>query len=236
MWAPHNRDRWADLDALEEPTDVGRRLDAGGFILADPFETILRTLSIEYLRGAWERVSSALTRYHLAPIDLSWGCLHPGVTRIKGLEQRAAPSDYTGWTSRALSDFFLDRRYHTIDAELAQGRPALRCACSWRSGKWNIAPNDFALGLGLIEALATDEISDWAPAVILKHAGDTSGAWIEIAQALDSLDQDALDQALVQARSSYSLLGYRIVIRGFAGYIRQPGINMAIQFPEEPNR
>jgi hypothetical protein len=235
MWGPHNRNRWSDLDARKEPSDVGRRLDAGGFILADPFETILRSLSVEYLRAAWERVSGVLARFRLAPDDLSWGWLHPGETLIPGLPYRAAPSDYVGWTSRALSDFFLDKRSHAIDAELVQGEPALRCAGSWRSLKWTIAPDDFGLGLHLIEALATDEVSNWAPAVILKHAGSASGAWIEIAQALDALDQDALDRALVQAHATYSPLGYQIVIRGFAMYIHQPGISLAIRFPDEPS-
>jgi hypothetical protein len=240
MWAPHNRDRWPDLDAREEPPDVGRLLDVGGFIFANPFETILRSLAVSYLRDAWEHVSSVLARFHLVPNDLSWGCLHPGVTRIAGLEQRAAPSDYVGWTSRDLQHFDLDSRYHAIDAELAQGQPALRCAASWRSLKWTIAPDEYALGLHLTEALATDEISDWAPAWVLEHAGGTSGAWVEIAQALDALDRDALDRALIQAHATYSPLGYRIVIRGFAWFIHQPGMSLAMslamQFPEEPSR
>jgi hypothetical protein len=235
MSAPHNRDLWLELDAREEPPDVGRLLDAGGFILADPFETILRSLSVEYLRAAWERVSGVLTRFDLAPVDLSWGWLHPGETRIPGLEQRAAPSDYVGWTSRAFRDFFLERRYHTVDAELVQGKPTLHCAYSWRSAKWNSAPDDFALGLQLIEALATNEISNLAPAVILKHAGSASGTWVEVAQALDALDQDALDQALMKAKATYSPLGYQIMIHGFAAYIHQPGISLTIRFPEEPS-
>jgi hypothetical protein len=108
------------------------------------------------------------------------------------------------------------------------------CAATWRSLKWTIAPDEYALGLRLIEALATDEISDWAPALILKHAGDANGAWIEIAQALDALDQDALDRVLVRAQATYSPLGYRIVIRGFAAFIHDPGMSLAIRFPEEP--
>jgi hypothetical protein len=87
----------------------------------------------------------------------------------------------------------------------------------------------------LIEALATDETSEWAPPWILEHAGSASRAWIEIAQALDAGDQDALDQALAQAHATYSPVGYRIVIRGFAAFIHQPGISLAIRFPDEPS-
>src|SRR4029079_2367620 len=101
-----------------------------GFILADPFETILHSLSVSYLREAWERVFSTLAHFHLAPADLSWGWLHPGATFIVGLEQRATPSDYVVWTSCDLKLFYQDSRYESIDAELAQGQPALRCATS----------------------------------------------------------------------------------------------------------
>jgi hypothetical protein len=87
----------------------------------------------------------------------------------------------------------------------------------------------------LIEAIATDEISDWAPAWMLEHADGASGAWVEIAQALDTLDQAALNRALAKAQATYSPLGYRILIRGFAAFIHQPGMNMAIRFPEEPS-
>jgi hypothetical protein len=235
MWAAHHRERWADLDAREEPTEAGRRLDAGGFVLADPFETILRSISASYLRGAWGRVSDVLARYHLAPADLSWGWLHPGETRIAGLEQRAAPSDFAGWTSRDLKLFDRDSRYRAIDAQLARGEPALRCAVSWRSFKWSIAPDDVASGLRLVAALSTDESTDWAPAWILQHASAESGAWIEIARALDALDHDALDQALARAQATYAPLGNEMVLRGFASFIGQPGMNLAVRFPQAPS-
>lgn len=93
MWAAHHRERWPDLDAREGPTDAGGRLEVGGFVLADPFEAILRSISASYIRNAWERVRDVLTRSRLAPADLSWGWLHPGKTWIAGLEQRAAASD-----------------------------------------------------------------------------------------------------------------------------------------------
>jgi hypothetical protein len=236
MWSAHHRDHWPDLDAREEPTDAGRRLDAGGFVLADRFETILRSISAPYLHTAWDRLSAMLTRYQLAPTDLSWGWLHPGgTTRPVGLERGDTPSDFVGWTSRDLKDFDLDSRFEVIDAELAQGQPTLRCAVAWRSLKWTIAPDDEALGLRLIEALSTDEVTDWAPDWILQHADREAGAWIEIARALHALDQEALDQALAQARATYSPLGYRMVRLGFAAFVHQPGQHLPICFPQDPN-
>jgi hypothetical protein len=177
-----------------------------------------------------------LARFHLAaPADLSWGWLHSGETRIAGLEQRAAPSDYVGWISRELKHIDGDSRYRAIDAELAQEQLALRCASSWRTFKWSIASDDVALGLRLIKALSTDESTDWAPKWILQHAGTKSGAWIEIARALDALDQDALDQALARAQAAYSVLGYEMVLRGFASFIAQPDMKLAVRFPHAPS-
>src|SRR5713101_6051505 len=91
-------DPWVDIDTLELPTSVGRRLDAGGFVLGDPFDTILRHLSLDYLRAAWNRLHSILHRYGDEPDDLSWGWLHGGETYVSGREQ-PAPSDFTGWTT-----------------------------------------------------------------------------------------------------------------------------------------
>jgi hypothetical protein len=162
------------------PTSVNT-MSSGGFILADPFETILRSLSVSYLHDAWERVASTLAHFQLAPADLSLGWLHPGATFPAGLERRFRPSDYVGWTSHDLALFYQDSRYESIDAELAHGQPVLRCATSYRSLKWNITPDDYSLGLQVIEALATDEVSDWAPAWMLEHAEGASGAWVEIA-------------------------------------------------------
>jgi len=238
MRAAHNRERWSDLEARKEQTDVGRRLDAGGIVLADSFETMLQSLSEHYLHDAWERAASALTRYQLAPTDLSWGQLHPGETHIAGLENRATPSDYVGWTSRELKDFDQENYYYATDGELAQGKPRLRCAVSWRSTKWSIAPDNYSLGLRLIEARATNEITSWAPTWVLAHeglSGADSGAWIAIAQALGDYNQGALDQAFAQARATYSPLGYRIVLRGFVAFAHQPGRNLALRFPQEPS-
>jgi len=233
MWAYHHKERWLDLDPHEEPTDAGRRLDAGGFVLADPFETILRYISVGYLREAWERLSTILAEYQMRPTDLSWGWLHSGETYISD-KKLASPSNYTGWISRELKRVDLDSRYQAIDVALANGRPALRCAVSWRSLKWNIAPDDYLLGLRLVEALSTDEITDWAPAYLLQEADTTTGAWIEIAQAIHILDQVALDRAIAHAHATYSPLGYQIVVCGFAAFLHQPGMNPKVHFPQEP--
>jgi hypothetical protein len=99
---------------------------------------------------------------------------------------------------------------------LTQGSPALRCAFTWRSLKWNIAPDNYELALRLIERLCTEEPSDWSPDYILAdwHPYDWA-PWVWIARAIRDNDQEGLDSALAEAKALYSPLGYRIVVRGY---------------------
>ena len=223
----HHRLGWPDLDSREELTDVGNRLDVGGFVLADPFEVLLRMLSATYLRDAWTRLSAALSHYDLAPGDLSWGYLHPGVTYIDGLSG-SAPTDYVGWTSRELKDFESDDRFGALDKLLRSDRPALACAVAWRSLKWAIAPDDVALGLRLVMSIGLDEPAFWSPAWLLEHRDGVSGAWVDVARAITIRDQAALDRGMSEARATYSLLGYDLVRRGFTAYIEQMQLELVI--------
>lgn len=230
MWNTHQQGLYDDLDRLLEPMIVGRLLDVGGFVLADPFETILQYLSEGYLRSAWHNLSSALDRYEVIASDLSWGWLHPGETHLSGMDY-FAPSALVGWSSQQLADFDHDPRFRIIDAELRLSQPAITCACTWRSRKWRIAPDDFASGLRLVEGLSTSEVSDWAPEYIIRESRSPYGAWHAIASAILAEDQHALDQALVLAQNTYSPIGYRIVLDGYASYLGQNGIESAITFP-----
>lgn len=226
MWSIHHRDCWKDLDSLEELTDVGRRLDAGGFILADPFEIFLRNISTEYLSQAWERLASILETNQIDADDLSWGFLHPGETYIPSITTNS-PLNFIGWTSRRLADFNRDSRYSRINEELKNGYPSLCCTVTWRSLKWRIAPDNYELALRLIEALCTDEISDWSPHVILEAGEAENSLWHKIAKAILDDHQQQLNQTLAQAKSLYSPLGFRIIARGFA-LNTQNGSNLVI--------
>src|SRR5216684_2244946 len=92
-------DLWVGLDPLRvhPPFEGSYRLDAGGFVFGERFDTLLRLLSEDYLRVAWERLSAILRRHAFEVEDLSWGWLHGGVTYLTGPTQ-PAPSDFTGWT------------------------------------------------------------------------------------------------------------------------------------------
>ncbi len=193
-------------------------LPVGGFVLADPFETLLRQLSEEYLDAAWHRASPIAQRVLWDPDDLSWGWLHPGETKIAGIT-RWTPSDFIGWTSRQLEGFAADRRIAAIRAELEGETPAIRFAATWRSAKWAIEPDDYGAGLRLIEMMCLDEPSNWAPSFVLENARDMTEPWIAMAHALLANDQRALNQALAEAHALYSPLGYRIVVEGYGMYL-----------------
>ena len=82
---------WPALDALEEPTDGGRVLGVGGFVLADPFDTFLRQISAEYLQRFCDRVYLTIRAFRLELSDLSWGLIHCG-TYIPG--KPPSPKDF----------------------------------------------------------------------------------------------------------------------------------------------
>lgn len=202
-------DLWPELEVLEVPRYVGRRLDAGGFVLGDSFDTILRQLSGDYLRAAWNRLQALLHRYGVESDDLSWGWLHDGETGISGLEQ-PAPSHFTGWTSLQLDRFYEDPRFVQMDDELKAGSPALRCGCTWRSLKWRIGPDDFPLALRLIEALWTDEPTNWSPIAILCDQERIQDLWRKAPRAYQQRDtvEWARYEAAVQA--AYAAPEYRL--------------------------
>ncbi len=60
-----HRDDWKVLNTLEQLT-CGRRLDVGGFVLGDSFDTFLRNISEDYLQAAWTRLSAVLKRHRNA--------------------------------------------------------------------------------------------------------------------------------------------------------------------------
>lgn len=242
MW----RDQWPDLAARQIVITETGSLASGGFILADPFGTQLRLLSEEYLREAWERLDPVLAQYQLHPPDLSWGWLHPGITRpnLVGMYP-LAPSDYVGWISQDLARFWEDSRYVAIDEQLQQYNhmpPMLRCASCYRSLKWRIAPEEYHLALRMIEAMATEETSNWSPPWILRDwaapvelhgSGTANEPWLEMARAIQAQDQHHLDEAVRAAKSAYSPAGYRLVVHGFGSFISQ--LEFHLQLPDLPD-
>jgi hypothetical protein len=233
MWSYYHNPWPQDLTDVAEPKDGHRRLDVIGFVLADPFDTFLRKLNIEYLENAWLQLLPILKRYQITPSDLSWGYLHPSETHIAGTSL-FAPNQYLGWSS---IDLWLANRegqyediYREIDNDLNQISPSIRYATTWRSVKWHIAPENFAKGLEIIEVQCTSEPSFWAPKPILQVGYDPTEPWVQVAQAMLGSDQQLLDHALDEARAAYTPLGYRILLRGYATYAYvEPTIHL--QFP-----
>ncbi len=217
-WASRHSQQWSDLDELEE-----RCGSACGFVLWHDFETLLQNISADYLCSAWQSLAERLDANGLQVADLSWGWMHPGYTIVAN-KMIDSPSDYLGWISESFWDF--DRARKTrhvaikIDNELRSCDPPMAIACcDIRAQKWNIAPDDFATALRLIEAMCTDEISDWAPDVVLARHIDVGEPRVQAAEAIAARSQSRLDDALSAAKRCYSAVGYRIVVRGFAAFV-----------------
>ncbi len=229
-WAIHHRELWHELEVLEMPTNVGRRLDVGGFILADPFDRLLREISADYLFTAWSKVAKILAEFRIKPDDLTWGFLHPGETFVS-CQQPPSPSDFTGWTSRKLAMFEKeDKRFQEIDEALAASQPIVRFVFTWRSLEWRIIPDDFPTALRLVEALWTDDITAWNPDCLLQEHHHVEESWLNVAKAVHQDDQGQLDQALAKAEAQYSPLGFKIMRRGFAAHVSEWKAKYSISF------
>jgi hypothetical protein len=233
MWASHHSDLWPDLDAREEPTVVGRRLDVGGFVFSDRPEAIFRSIGADYVRDAWHHLGDVLGRHEVPGDDLSWGMMHPGETSVEGVGAED-PGRYVGWTSPRLAAFDADPRWGAVDAALGRGSPPLRSAVTWRSLRWRIGGGEVALGLRLFEAWATDEYTEWSPSVVFSVPRDDSEPWVRAAAAIRDGDQRLLDRALAAAEQVYSAIGYRIVVRGYRAYA--DGWGLGLRFPALPER
>lgn len=223
-------EQFRDIDALAEPTTVGRRLDASGFVFGDPFDTFLRKISKQYLQETWSQLVAVLDRFYIGPFDLSWGWLHDGDTYIP--ESEINPLNYTGWTSLELAEFYEEEeKFSNVDQQLIKLTPKLRCGSTWRSFKWRIAPTDFDLGLRLIEYLCIWEGTDWSPDWILGNNPNKTDPWINIARAILNKDQAQLDLAFKEAKSVYSSLGFRIVVSGYTHYLEGVEATDHLQMP-----
>lgn len=230
MWALHHRHQWTDIDTLEEPSDSGRLLEVGGFVLADSFETFLQSISENYLRNAWRKLSIVLSSRNIFPTDLSWGYMHPGETYVKGYEQKS-PMSYIGWISRQLARFDLESEYVTIDQLLQQDEPKIRCATTWRSSKWDIKPENYMLALKLVEAICTDELIEWFPEGLLDEQSDATQLWLRVAKSIKINDQDQLNDALIAAKKHYSPLGYKIMLKAYTVYVDTQPSSQRLRLP-----
>lgn len=235
MWALHKED-WEALESLEVPR-CGRRLDVAGFVLGDSFETILRNISENYLSAAWARVSECLKQNHIFASDLTWGWMHPGETGLPDtLDTPEAsiviPTNFTGWTSCELSEIWRTGECKRLDAQLKNGVPSIRCTATWRSLKWNIAPQDYQLALKLIEVNCTEEVSDWHPTYVLQNIDEPIELWRQIGRSIQDNNQPQVDTLLEEARHLYTSLGFRILLRGYKTYLYSGAHEGQIALPD----
>ena len=212
-WKEFYETRGPLFERYEEPHESGRRLEVGGFVLADDFEHLLRHVSIDYLRSIRDDLDAVLAEKRIVVSDLAWGSMHPGVTE---LTQGHAwfPSNFTGWTSRQLAPHsFSDAWCQELDALLRQMEPPLMMAFTWRSSRWNIPNGESAAVEALIEYLWTEECTDWVP---WQAANSTTvprqrGLWVEITEAIRDGKRRVVERLIDLAPRSYSELGSRVV-------------------------
>lgn len=226
-WFEYRKYLWGAFESIQQAT-LGRRLDVGGFVLADPPEAIFCHIGRDYIKAAWDNLCVVLKQHGIVIPDLLWGTLHPGETWVTETHS-SDPCCYIGWTSQGIADLYEEPRWKVVDEALAACIPSLRCAFTWRSLQWRIPPEDIPFGIRLFEAYAIDEVTEWSPEVIFSVPRDLTEPWVRAAAAVRDRDQEALDGALAAAKTRYSPLGYRIVVHGFHGYASS--WKLGLQFP-----
>jgi hypothetical protein len=224
-----HREEFKDLDFLEEPTIVGRRLDVGAFVLTDSFDTFLKEISEQYLQKTWSQLTTILDRYQIDQSDLSWGWLHPGEIRVADVTEDA-PHHFIGWTSRLLADFDLDPRFWAVSEEVSYIIPNVRCAVTWRSLKWRIAPTDYKQALRLIEATCND--AGWSFHDLLSNNLNANSIWHQLAYAISEENQTKVASVLEEAKKTYSVSGYRMLISSFSYFLEKYEITDKIFLPK----
>ena len=193
--------------------------DAYGYVLADPFDELLRLLSVCYLERSWQKLITALKDRDLHVSDLHYGFLHSGTSVIQS-EQN--PLSYFGWvtTQTEPHNSAEEKPYKELSETLIQSPPRICWGSSHRAYKFDIAEDDHARGLEACIDFATGEVGDWNPRYVLAE-GTPTGLWRELVNALDSRDENQLDRVLKTAKSEYSDGGYRIVKGGVSLWMSQ---------------
>jgi hypothetical protein len=122
----------------------------------------------------------------------------------------------------------MDSRFVPLNRELMSTPPLISCAFTWRSLRWNIAPDNYSLALQLIEAHCTDELTDWHPSIVLSDDAPPVEPWRRIAQAILTSSQLQLEQSIEEAKSCYSPIGFSIVSRGYKALLSSESISTDI--------
>lgn len=216
------------------------RLDGmDGFVLAEPFDDLLRRLSEHYLSEVWSALTSCLQRHDVDPSRLTWGSGHAGAyTSAAAPVDAGSPLGFFGWIVpanrraggpslwRTDDPYALTGVGALIESDLRRdGIPLTIAGADIRSSLArlvvdgvdlvSIPPSDVKVGLDLIVEHCTDSPADWAPSEYNPWlpGEDVCG---RIAEAIVGHDREAFYRAIEEAKSTLSPSGYRTVVLGFA--------------------
>lgn len=93
--------------------------------------------------------------------------------------------------------------------QLPRSTPIAATTWERRPNQTNLAGAEVIGAVHLAEAL-------WAPERIVPEHAAESGAWLDVAKAIVTRDQDRLNRGLAAARNSYPAAGYGLLFRGYA--------------------
>lgn len=206
---------WTDLNqhlaARQCLPPMGYTMPAGGWVLAESFDQVLRQLSPAYLQGVWTQLDAALAPYGPLPADLAWGGLHPGLAFV-GTGRADAPTDYFGVVSSTWSQLDDEPIWAATRGVLAAGTPALQPGACYRGLVSRIPPDDAAGAFDFFMWTCVSDPTGWHPDSVAQDHPQGTDAWMVVSRALGAGDQAALDGACAAAQAAYTPASYAMVI------------------------
>lgn len=201
-----------------------------GYVLADPFEDLLRSLSPEYCERAYSKICARVEEQGHDSDKLYFGWLHSGVAHLErkqlspdGDRLIYSPTAYLGWfwwnlrtqkrSGWRLPTRLSERRAIALAKGLSDESPRLVYGSSYRSMLPVEKPQSSESIVEVIIDSALDEVSDWMPAEMPEGTGSDS-ILAEIVSAYAGDDEALLAQILDKAKTVYSADGYRLIAGG----------------------
>lgn len=178
--------------------------DATGYILWDPPDELLRSISKEYIGACFQKLSEHVLSFGGRPQDLRFGWLHDGVASVPS--GRESPLSYVGWVWADYRPALGEDEEAKLAEVLLEKAPRLLWAGSYRAGAIDCNPADPAEVLVAIREYVLDDPSAGHPDWLARGAG---GAQMldDIVSACRGGNREEVLRTLDRALTRYSSHG-----------------------------
>ena len=193
--------------------------DATGYILWDPPDELLLSISEEYIGSCFQKLSRHVTSFGGRPDDLRFGWLHGGVAAVP--TGRESPLSYVGWVWPSRRPRIGESEEAKLADVLLEDAPRLLWAGSYRAGAIDCNPADPGEVLEAIRAYVLDDPSAGHPDWLAAGAGD-SQTLEDIVSACRGGNRAEVLRALDRALTRYSPHGGSLLRLAVLQWLESP--------------